>query len=101
MTKHLGSLSIARFTDSHGPSVNLTKREYSLLLMDVIDVGVIPETEDIANQLRHGCSLRVTPQLMREVTEFADRDQDPAERLAYRRLLRKCRAAIEKEENDD
>lgn len=85
-----------------GPSVNLTKREYSLLTMDVIaSVGIVPETEDISNQLCHGRNLRVTPKLMREVTEFADRHADPIERAAYRRLLRKCRAAWAQEEIDD
>lgn len=76
------------------PSIPLTKGEYSLLYMDIIDVGPDERTKDIADELCCGCSVHVTPALLAELSEFADRDDDPKECATYQRLLRKARAAI-------
>lgn len=74
--------------------IRLTAKEHGLLVMDVLDVGVVAETEDIASDLRAGRSLSVTPAVLNELVEFADRDDDPRERAAYRRLYKKARTAM-------
>jgi len=74
--------------------IRLTRLEHDLLTMDVLDVGVVPETEDMASDLRAGRSLSVTPAVLGELVEFVDRDDDPRERAAYRRLYKKARTAM-------
>lgn len=76
--------------------IRLTAKEHGMLVMDVLDVGVMPDTEDMASDLRAGRSLQVTPQVLSELVEFADRDADPGEQAAYRRLLKKARTAMTK-----
>jgi len=58
--------------------------------MDIIDVGTTPETQPIADELQAGQTLTVSSVLLFELREFADRDDDPTEHAAYRRLLRKA-----------
>ena len=79
-----------------GPCITLSRQEHSLLEMDIIDVGTTPESEPIAEELRQGRLVHVTPALLAELREFADRDDDPREHRAYRKLLAKARAAIAK-----
>jgi len=76
------------------PWIKLTRREHSLLLMDIVEVGTTAATAPIARQLAQGSLLQVTPIVIGELREFIDRDADTVERAAYLRLLRKCRVAI-------
>ena len=76
-------------------TIRVTKRQHSLLSMDVVDIGTTPETQPIADELERGRTLAVTATLLAELREFCDRDDDPIERAAYRHLYAKALKASE------
>ena len=79
-------------------NLRLTRRQHSLLWMDVVDVGTTPDTEPIARELQQGMTVTVTPQLIDELRNGADKDADPDEQRIYRNLLVRARFLIDKRE---
>ena len=77
--------------------ITLSRKQHSLLFMDVVDVGPDPDAKEPAksqelqliDELKAGRKVVVTPFLLKSLVQFADKDADPDEQRCYKRLWRR------------
>lgn len=78
----------------------LTKRQHELLWMDCYceyaegDSNPAPELKQLRDELRAGRAVSLVDMLLEQLTELADRDQEPIEQRVYRGLLNKVKPLV-------